>query len=238
MSSALERANSTTSEALVVARRFFEIQLARLNLSQDQVAEQSLEELRDSLAAVNDAIAHPEGFGVLKIKLTASAGVVIVTSDTESHVELGILPLLLERRNDIRDRIRGLELRQEVERIEEQLASTDADPADRAALAEELERKQEEAQSLDKARAEEAERAEAARLRVEIQAKKSEIYQSWLARESVASLVGSVLLILLAVSFIVAMFTGTAVLEVVSSAFLLILGYFFGQAAGRSDRVE
>ncbi|WP_345423514.1 hypothetical protein [Pseudonocardia xishanensis] len=41
---------------------------------------------------------------------------------------------------------------------------------------------------------------------------------------------GSLLLVALAVTVIVAMFRGAEVMQIVSSAFLVILGYFFGQA--------
>jgi hypothetical protein len=44
-------------------RQNFEPQLARIGLSIEQIERQSLEELNQSLAKVNDAISHPEGFG-------------------------------------------------------------------------------------------------------------------------------------------------------------------------------
>lgn len=69
-----------------------------------------------------------------------------------------------------------------------------------------------------------------------MQARKTAIRQSWFARESVASLVGGILLLALATTMIIAMFSGTTVSEIVSNAFLVILGYFFGQAV--RERVE
>ncbi|MFE5290432.1 hypothetical protein ACFRAQ_36260 [Nocardia sp. NPDC056611] len=50
-----------------------------------------------------------------------------------------------------------------------------------------------------------------------------------LEREPAAVLIGGVLLLILALALVIAMFTRTTPLEVVSSAFLLILGFFFGQ---------
>ena len=58
--------------------------------------------------------------------------------------------------------------------------------------------------------------------------------KAWFERESVASIVGAFLLLALGISLIVAMFIGTSPTEVVTSAFLLILGYFFGQTAARA----
>ncbi len=73
------------------------------------------------------------------------------------------------------------------------------------------------------------------RLRVELQERRSEIYRRFLQRESVASIIGAFLLLALGVALIIGMFTETAPTEVVTNAFLLILGYFFGQATGRTE---
>ena len=62
---------------------------------------------------------------------------------------------------------------------------------------------------------------------------RSEVWRSFLERESVATIVGAILLVTLTVTLVTAMFIGTAASDVVSSSFLLILGYFFGQTASR-----
>ena len=64
--------------------------------------------------------------------------------------------------------------------------------------------------------------------------RRSQMRKAWFGRESVASIVGAFLLLALGISLIVAMFIGTSPTEVVTSAFLLILGYFFGQTAARA----
>jgi uncharacterized membrane protein len=71
------------------------------------------------------------------------------------------------------------------------------------------------------------------RLQLEIDERRSAIRRSWIERESIASIVGAFLLLTLGLTLVVAMFTGTAPTEVVTSGFLLILGYFFGQATSR-----
>jgi hypothetical protein len=73
------------------------------------------------------------------------------------------------------------------------------------------------------------------KLEVDLQERRTAIRQSWLARESIASIVGAILLLLLAGTLIVAMFTGTTVVDVIANSFLLILGYFFGQSVGRDS---
>jgi uncharacterized membrane protein len=52
-----------------------------------------------------------------------------------------------------------------------------------------------------------------------------------------ATLIGAVLLVVLTVVLVIAMFTRTTVPELISNAFLIILGYFFGQASsGKAKR--
>ena len=62
---------------------------------------------------------------------------------------------------------------------------------------------------------------------------KRQWWQTRLSRDSIAAIVGGVLLVGFAITVIVAMFTDTATSDVVQNSFLLILGYFFGAAAGR-----
>jgi hypothetical protein len=62
---------------------------------------------------------------------------------------------------------------------------------------------------------------------------------SWrelLEKESVATIVGAYLLVLLSGVIVISMFTKTQLTEIVTSSFLLVLGYFFGH--GVSSRVH
>lgn len=85
--------------------KVFEPQLKRLNLGRDQITEQTLEQLFHSLEAVADAMKHPESFGTIRLKVTAELGIIVTKSHAESHLEVGILPLLIERKQQINDRI-------------------------------------------------------------------------------------------------------------------------------------
>ncbi|MGW4325434.1 hypothetical protein ACWEKR_06030 [Nocardia sp. NPDC004573] len=69
--------------------------------------------------------------------------------------------------------------------------------------------------------------------RSEMRERKVRLWKSMLDREPVTVLIGSVLLVIMMVAVIVGMFSHTAVPEILSSAFLLILGFFFGQSASR-----
>jgi hypothetical protein len=66
-------------------------------------------------------------------------------------------------------------------------------------------------------------------------------WQTRVTLDSIAAIVGGVLLIALATTAIVAMFTDTEITDVVQNSFLLILGYFFGagvlkRRGGASDQ--
>jgi hypothetical protein len=90
------------------AQRFFDAQLERLGLGEIQIASQGITELEDSLARVDDALRTPESFGVLRLSMSGNAAVVIVKTNTEAHIEVGVVPILLERKKAIVDRLRLL----------------------------------------------------------------------------------------------------------------------------------
>ncbi|MBF6173375.1 hypothetical protein [Nocardia blacklockiae] len=60
-----------------------------------------------------------------------------------------------------------------------------------------------------------------------------EMRKSLLEREPAAVLIGGLLLMIMATGLLVGMFTHTSTPEIISSAFLLILGFFFGQSTNR-----
>ncbi|MEU0134902.1 hypothetical protein ABZ172_12880 [Streptomyces sp. NPDC006296] len=66
-------------------------------------------------------------------------------------------------------------------------------------------------------------------LKQHISERKWNVRAQLLARESVATLVGSLLLVGLATVITVAMFLNVQVTEILTNSFLIVLGYFFGQ---------
>jgi len=66
--------------------------------------------------------------------------------------------------------------------------------------------------------------------KMEMMDKWSEIILKFIDRESVASIVGSLLLLIIGVCLVVVMFRHEQPLKIIESAFLLILGYFFGHS--------
>ena len=79
------------------ANTHFEPQLVELSLSKNQIRTQSLEELRQSLDSINEAIKNPQSFGVLGFSVDAEAGLYLTKSKSTAQFEVGILPLLLEQ---------------------------------------------------------------------------------------------------------------------------------------------
>ncbi|MFI7609346.1 hypothetical protein ACIBTV_30130 [Micromonospora sp. NPDC049366] len=229
-----------TADLLSVARQVYEPLLAPMRLGRDDIAAQDLDALEASLARINEVIANPSAFGgPLNLKLTAGTGVVVAQSPAEAHVVVGPLPILLERKQDILDRLAQLRPQRHLDNLREVVAEKVADPSVREDLLTALERESDQqkamSEELDK-ELEQVKRAESeaqARLKVEILERRSRVYKSFLERESVATLVGGLLLVSLTVALLVAMFAKLPVSEIVSSAFLIILGYFFGQSTSR-----
>jgi len=226
-----------------VARRFFEPRLQDIGLSVGQIEASDLKGLHDALERVDDAIRRPEQFGVLSLKMTADIGLVVAAARQEAHVEIGILPLLLERKQIILDRLRELTNAKGVSNLRDLIVDI-SDPTLRTRLEVELTELESESQRL---RAEKAEvrvaqeqasqvsvtELEEKRFELERLERRSAVWQSFLERESVATIIGAVLLLALVTALVVAMFTKTVVPDLLSNAFLIILGYFFGQASTR-----
>lgn len=219
-----------------IAEKIFEPRLRELRLAADQIEGQTLEQLQESLDRVNYALANPQSFGEVNVALSVQGGQVvpIVTSEDKGNVQkVGVLPVLLDRKRLILARIRELG-GQSAEQLLEKLSS-DTDGTNGAT-------QQVAAEALEQLRAAQSAGRQAAELDqdlvrrrelVAIYERKAKVWQSFLARESVASIAGGILLLLLAATLVVAMFVGTTATDVVANAFLIILGYFFGQAATR-----
>ncbi len=99
------------------ANHFFEAQLESIGLSRAQIDVQSITDLEDSLVRVDDALRSPESFGVLRFSLSSHAAVVLVKANSEAHIEVGIVPLLLERKKAIIDRLRVLRTQRPIQTL-------------------------------------------------------------------------------------------------------------------------
>lgn len=227
------------------ARAVFEHQLANFGLSVESIESQNISELDASLSKINELIDHADSFDKVRFRMTAQGGsAIVIKSDAEWSFERSILPYLLERKALIIDRIKTLRPEQQLNELREDVESQVDDPAAREAVFEIINRRFEEEritrETLDReqeqthlARIEALEREK--RLQIEIRERRWAIYRSFLERESMASVIGAFLLITLAVALVISMFTRTPTPTIISSAFLLILGYFFGQTTARGQ---
>lgn len=119
------------------AQSFFEPHLEDLRLSRLSIREQDSEQLELSLATLETLITHPEQFGFFRADLSVNGDVIISASRDKATFEVGILPLLLARKQLILDRIRGLKRQHPVETLAE-LVEQVSDEASRQNLRSEL----------------------------------------------------------------------------------------------------
>jgi hypothetical protein len=231
------------------AEAFFEPQLADLGLSVAAIENQDLSQLRSSLEKVNHFLANPNQLGTFRT--TAKSSLSFVSIAAEATHEVGALPLLLKRKTLIVDRIAALGGQRQASTLRD-LVEEVQDPDIQFRLRKEIDQLAEKSEQYlqEKREIESAKQAadlrqqsllseiQIAKERAEIETRQAEsraaIRQRFLERESVATIVGSFLLIILAVTLIVAMFTSTSVPEILSNGFFIILGYFFGQTAVRA----
>lgn len=212
-------------------RHLYEPQLTALSLGESQIEQQSLSELKESLDRIGEAISHPEQFGTFGLTFTAEVSVIISRTPSEGTVTVGALPLLLQRKKMILDRIRILSPDEQLGDVREVVEDKVDDPAVKEQLISMLSSYAAEQTAL----AEEAQRSgrsalDSAMLEIELKERKWRMRRSMVEREPVAILIGAVILVALAIALITAMFTKTTAPEILANAFLLILGYFFGQS--------
>jgi hypothetical protein len=219
-------------------RRYFEPQLINIGLGEEQIATYALPQLHEALDRVNDAISHPDSFGVLKLRMTAASVFVV---STESQIEVGALPLLLQRKRLIVARIAILTGEEKVDdlrsvaqkadpvvrdELQRKIDALDAEVKEwrnQAIAAEDAQRKTQLAQQLEIAQ-------------IEVFERRSRVWQSFLERQSVATIIGAILLVAMFIFIAISASLKSDIPELISNAFLVILGYFFGQAGTRLDQ--
>jgi hypothetical protein len=219
------------------ARDFFEQQLKEYRLSAQDIEGQTLDQLKRSLATIEGLIANPDQLATYSVKSSAGA----ILASVEAHIEVKPLALLLERKALILDRIRLLSGDEKIESLRG-LIETVADEEIKKKLEEEVNELQAQSQRLTE-ESEEAQlqaqskrAAEVKLIEVEALERRWKVRQEFLARESVATIIGALLLVILTITQVVAMFSNTTATEIVNNSFLIILGYFFGQTVSRESR--
>lgn len=223
------------------AENFYEPQLIKLGIGKDQIQTQSLEDLQKSLNVIDESIAKKESFGAVRLKVNAEGEVIVVSSDEGIKIDIG--QTLLKRKSLVLGRIQQLKGAEEVGNLRG-LIEENVEESKRAEIIERIEQAEKEAskwrekaREVEEAQSREHIKVEAELARIEAEGslfeKRARVWQSLLARESVATVVGSILLLIITIALLIAMFTGVEPTEIISNAFLVILGYFFGQTVSR-----
>jgi hypothetical protein len=209
----------------------FEQRLRQLDLGVEQLEDQSLDELTESLERINGVIANPESLGIFELKRRRRRGGVTNPAQpaVEAQLPVGLRPLLSERRRLVLERIheRGAQSARQV--LAGLADGGSGEDGEEGSAAEALKALTVTDSVIDRENRRETERARNEQLVSDIHREKAQIWQRFFDRNSVASIVGGLLAMFLGITVIVAMFTAVAPTDVVSNAFLLILGYFFGQ---------
>jgi hypothetical protein len=220
------------------AQEYFEPQLAELGFSKSQIETQSLDELRQSLESINEAIKHPDSFGSLNFSVGAEGKISVTRSKSNAQFEIGILPLLLDRKKLILERIRILSSNEKIETIQDLINRVTNEEVKTKLekevneLRDEAQRLREQSKEVEKEQNQERAKsqAELAKLNIELFERRSKVWFTLLERESAATILGGILLLIVLVAQVAAIFTKFTIPEILNNAFLIILGYFFGQS--------
>lgn len=226
-----------------IARKYFDTILKPLGLTENQILEKDLPELKKSLTYINDLIDKHQSFPSIKLKMTSSARIVITTASQEAHFEIGILPVLLERKKLIIERLRSFESKQAIKSIKD-LIDQVQDPDLKLKLDKELgelnsksQELREEAKKLEKLQMDEKITAEERVLKMQLalSENKKEYLKMFLEKQSMATIVGAILLILITLSLIIGVLFQGQPTDMLNNALLVLLGYFFGQAVNKPN---
>jgi len=219
------------------AREVFNKKFAEFGLADWQIEVQSAEELERSLGKVDELLKKPERLGTVAYE--------VPSADNDNHsvvkqISMDATPFLFDAKVRVLRKILALRNIRVATDLKQAVSESAAAPdgLEREMLMAVIEKVLSDDQETSGAWINEVVETDEARQRsklfdVEIKERKSAMYRKWLERESVASIIGSLLLLAFGVSLIVTMFTATAPTEIVTSTFLVILGYFFGQATSR-----
>ncbi|MFI7002508.1 hypothetical protein [Nocardia sp. NPDC050175] len=212
-----------------VIQMFVDAWVEREGMTRIDIEQMSLPELREAYSSVAFGQAVNQAAKVAE-KLSRDPAVQNEIGDRLSR-------RLTVYRRMVGDRIEALSQQEQVEEFKGAVEAKVQDPQLRQELIDLISEFAKEQQKLAiESHAEDSTTEMQQALRsAELRERKWRLWKSMLTREPVAVLVGAVLLGLMTLAMIVAMFIHTTTPEIFSSALLLVLGFFFGQAAGGSN---
>ena len=218
-------------KAQIALLKKIDSRLMDLGLGKDQISQQSLKELNQSLNRIDSCIIRPKSFLQQKFKKTI---------ESETDFKLKIVPILLERRVFVLESIDELvsgrkiyNLKRLVERMPDiSLKSSMEKNLDDLQIKNSFLKK--ENQKLEKLRlniySEQQKFSSIFKKLTERRDKKSKYFQS---RESITTLIMGILLILITSLIAISLFVNIQIPDILNGTFLIILGFFFGQTIGR-----
>lgn len=229
------------------AYNIFETKLDNLGYSIEELSILNKEDLKERLSTINDLLSNKDKMEQLG-SITYSRGVDFELNGKEQPdlVGLGytINKNLIDRKKLILDLIKTKSQNEKFDSLEDLIAGVE-DQSLKEKIKSEIKEFQKQTKELDnqaKALSEEEQnlqsskqQLEISKSKLEILEKKSQIWLTILAKESIASIIGAILLVIIAVCLIVTMFLGIENTKIIESAFLLILGYFFGHAIAKKN---
>ncbi len=158
----------------------------------------------------------------------------LIEMENPAILSISLLPkfVIAERKRLILDRIQELYSYEKIESIKDLVREVKDDDlksklsAELSALREGSEKYQKEVNDITTREIE-------AKIKNEQFERKSKFWLSLLQRESAASIIGGIVLLMLTVALIIGMFCGEES-QILSNGFLVILGYFFGQSSSKN----
>ena len=180
-----------------------------IGLGEAEIKQQSLEELQQSFERVNDALNNADSFGTIAISFAGESGAIIVQDKgKDSVINIGIVPILLERKKLILDRIALLKEKRKIEGLEDLVNEVSDDDvrtklqAQLAELQSDSKKIDEQLQEVEQQQVEVREKELQELTDLDLKAKEAEIFETksraWqniIQRESVVTIVGSILLV-------------------------------------------
>jgi hypothetical protein len=207
--------------------------LDQTNLSEEQIQAQTLPELKQSLERMNQLIEN----------LKKSIGATHFKSELVGQASIYTMPLLLERQKMVIDRIRQLESEEEITKlvivarsdvatdVEQGIANIQSMNETWVAVSLENERARNEALEAANKISEETlhhqDKAAAARGRWPALPK-------FIENESVPTIISAFLVVIIVICLLVFSLFHVTTPQILNDAFLVILGYFFGQAIAKA----
>ncbi|QRA44309.1 hypothetical protein [Chryseobacterium cucumeris] len=214
----------------------FQFVLEYYKLDDKSLEKMDLDELKESKIRIRELFLNQEFLQTHQLHFDRDIHYTVREDDSVVGFKFTIFHQLKKPHDYIMKRITELEQTQSVKSIEKLVEEiNDSDLKERFEdqineLKEANKRLEDELSSIGEKKVLFAEEIEFSKHRTEMMEKKYNIFLKFLDKESVASIVGAILLLLMGISLIIMMFYKINPIQIVQSAFLLILGYFFGHS--------